>query len=110
RRPAREWDIATFEPPAPTPRDEVVWLQPFPDTLLEGDAGAPSGPEARYEQAEATSLAFVTALQVLPPRQVAVLILRDVLGFRAGEVAEMLDWSVDAVNGALKRARAGLQR
>ena len=110
RRPAREWDMSTVEPPAPTPRDEAVWLQPFPDALLEGAAGAPPGPEARYEQAEATSLAFVTALQLLPPRQVAVLILRDVLGFRASEVAGMLEVTVESVNSALKRARASLQR
>jgi len=110
RRPASEWDMSQFEPPVPTSRGEAVWLQPFPDVLLEGAAGAPPGPEARYEQAEATSLAFVTALQVLPPRQVAVLILRDVLGFRASEVAGMLDTSVESVNSALKRARASLQR
>jgi RNA polymerase sigma-70 factor (ECF subfamily) len=108
RRPARQWDMSQFEPPAPTPRDEAVWLQPYPDALLEG-AGAPPGPEARYEQAEATSLAFVTALQMLPPRQVAVLILRDVLGFRASEAAGMLEVTVGSVNSALKRARASLQ-
>jgi RNA polymerase sigma-70 factor (TIGR02960 family) len=110
RRPAREWDMSQSEPPVPTPRDEAVWLQPYPDALLEGAAGAPPGPEARYEQAEATSLAFVTALQVLPPRQVAVLILRDVLGFHASETAGMLDTTVESVNSALKRARASLQR
>jgi len=110
RRPAREWDVSQFEPPVPTPRDEPVWLQPFPDAFLEGAADVPPGPEARYEQAEAISLAFVTALQLLPPRQVAVLILRDVLGFRASEVAGMLEVTLDSANSALKRARASLQR
>src|SRR5919109_3549241 len=109
RRPAREWDMSRFEPPVPTPRDEPVWLQPFPDALLEGAVDVPPGPEARYEQTEAISLAFVTALQLLPPRQLAVLILRDVLGFHADEVAGMLDSSVASVHSALKRARAGLQ-
>ncbi|HXW88845.1 MAG TPA: RNA polymerase subunit sigma-70 [Streptosporangiaceae bacterium] len=109
RRPARQWDMSQFEPPVPTPRDEPVWLQPFPDVFLDRAAGPP-GPEARYEQSEAISLAFVAALQLLPPRQVAVLILRDVLGFRASEVAGMLEVSVESVTSALKRARASLQR
>src|SRR5437016_6235407 len=90
RRPAKEWNVPGVEPPEPTRLGEVVWLQPFPDALLEGAIEVPLGPEARYEQTEAISLAFVTALQVLPPRQLAVLILRDVLGFRASEVAGML--------------------
>jgi RNA polymerase sigma-70 factor (ECF subfamily) len=110
RRPAKEWDIAEYEPPEPTGLGDVVWLQPFPDALLEGAIDGPLAPEARYEQTEAISLAFVTALQVLPPRQVAVLILRDVLGFHADEVADMLDSTVESVTSALKRARANLQR
>ena len=110
RRPAKEWDIPGVEPPEPTRLGEVVWLQPFPDALPGGAIGAPLGPEARYEQTESISLAFVTALQVLPPRQLAVLILRDVLGFHASEVAGMLDSTVESVNSALKRARASLQR
>jgi RNA polymerase sigma-70 factor (ECF subfamily) len=110
RRPAKEWDVPGVEKPEPTRLGEVVWLEPYPDALLEGAIGVPPGPEARYEQAEAISLAFVTALQVLPPRQLAVLILRDVLGFHASEVAGMLDSTVDSVTSALKRARASLQR
>src|SRR5262252_2814693 len=110
RRSAKEWNIPKVEPPEPTRLGEVVWLEPYPDALLEGVAGVPPGPEARYEQTESISLAFVTALQVLPPRQLAVLILRDVLGFHASEVAGMLDSTVESVNSALKRARASLQR
>jgi RNA polymerase sigma-70 factor (TIGR02960 family) len=110
RRPAKEWDIPKVVPPEPTRLGEVVWLEPFPDALLEGALGVPPGPEARYEQTESISLAFVTALQVLPPRQLAVLILRDVLGFHASEVAGMLDATVESVNSALKRARASLHR
>ena len=110
RRPAKEWDVPHVEPPEPTRLGEVVWLEPFPDALLEGVIDVPLGPEARYEQSESVSLAFVTALQVLPPRQLTVLILRDVLGFHANEVADMLDSSVESVKSALKRAHASLQR
>jgi RNA polymerase sigma-70 factor (TIGR02960 family) len=110
RRPAQEWNIPGADPPEPTRLGEIAWLQPFPDALLEGTTGVPPGPEARYEQTESISLAFVTALQVLPPRQLAVLILRDVLGFHANEVAAMLDSTAGSVNSALKRARASLQR
>jgi RNA polymerase sigma-70 factor (ECF subfamily) len=110
RRPAKEWDIPKVVPPEPTRLGEIVWLEPFPDARMEGAFDVPAGPEARYEQTEAISLAFVTALQALPPRQLAVLILRDVLGFHANEVAGMLDSTVDSVNSALKRARAGLER
>src|SRR5580700_5092248 len=108
RRQAKEWDVPNVEPPEPTRLGEVVWLEPFPDALLEGGIGAPLGPEARYEQTESISLAFVTALQTLPPRQLAVLILRDVLGFHVIEVADMLDSTVESVSSALKRARASL--
>jgi RNA polymerase sigma-70 factor (TIGR02960 family) len=110
RRPAKEWNVPGVEPPEPTRLGEVVWLEPLPDALLEGAIDVPLGPEARYEQTESISLAFVTALQTLPPRQLAVLVLRDVLGFHASEVAEMLDATVESVNSALKRARAGLER
>ena len=108
RRPAKEWDISEIDPPEPTRLGEIMWLEPYPDALLEGAANAPLGPEARYEQTEAISLAFVTALQVLPARQRAVLILREVLGYHANEVADMLDSTVESVNSALKRARASL--
>jgi RNA polymerase sigma-70 factor (TIGR02960 family) len=101
--------VPNVVPPEPTRLGEVVWLEPFPDVLLEGGIGAPLGPEARYELTESISLAFVTALQILPPRQLAVLILRDVLGFRATEVADMLDSTVDSVKSALKRAHASLE-
>src|SRR6266536_2009086 len=73
RRPARQWDIPGVEPPEPTRLGEVVWLEPYPDALLKGAIDAPPGPQARYEQTEAISLAFVTALQVLPARQLALL-------------------------------------
>ena len=94
--------------PEPSGRGEVVWLEPYPDVLLDELADAPGNPETRYETKEAVSLAFITALQLLPPRQRAVLILRDVLGFHAAEVATMLDSSVESVNSALKRARTSL--
>ena len=110
RRPARAWDIPGVEPPEPSGHGDMTWLEPYPDALLDGAINPPPGPEARYEQTETISLAFVTALQTLPRRQVAVLILRDVLGYQASEVADMLDSTVDSVNSLLKRARAGLQR
>ena len=95
--------------PEPTRRREPVWLEPYPDVLLDADLEGPPGPEARYEAKEAISLAFVTALQLLPARQRAVLILRDVLGFRASEVAGMLESTEGSVTSALKRARATLE-
>jgi RNA polymerase sigma-70 factor (ECF subfamily) len=110
RRSAMEWNMAGVKAPEPTGTGETAWLEPYPDVLIDGAIDVPLGAEARYEQSEAISLAFVTALQALPPRQLAVLILRDVLGFHANEVADMLDSTVESVNSALKRARAGMQR
>lgn len=92
--------------PAPTRSGEPLWLGPYPDALLEGIAADAPGPEARYETKEAVTIAFLTAVQRLPARQRAVLVLRDVLGFRAAEVAAMLATSETAVNSALQRARA----
>jgi len=109
RRRAKEWDVPGVEPPEPTRLGEVPWLQPYPDALLPDAVDEPPGPEARYEQIESISLAFVTAVQLLPPRQLAVLVLRDVLGFHANEVADMLDSTVQSVNSALKRARTSLE-
>ena len=108
RRPAVAWANPEVDPPEPTRLGEVVWLEPYPDALLDGAVDVPLGPEARYERTEAMSLAFVTALQVLPARQRAVLILRELLGYRAAEVAGLLDTTVESVNSALKRARATL--
>ena len=110
QRSVKEWDVPNVEPPESARLGEVVWLEPFPDVLFAGAKEAPLGPEACYERTESISLAFVTALQLLPPRQLAVLILRDVVGFRATEVADMLDSTVESVNSVLKRARVALQR
>jgi RNA polymerase sigma-70 factor (TIGR02960 family) len=109
-RPAKEWDLPGVERPEPTGLGEVLWLEPFPDVLLDdGALDLPADPEVRYLQSESISLAFVTALQLLPPRQLAVLILFDILGFEAREVAQMLDSTQGSVQSALKRARANLE-
>jgi RNA polymerase sigma-70 factor (TIGR02960 family) len=107
RRPQRVEPMT--EPPKPSRMAEQIWLEPYPDVLLEGVADQGPGPAARYEHKEATALAFVAGLQHLPPQQRAVLVLRDVLGFRAAEVAEILDTSEAAVNSLLRRARTGLE-
>ncbi|WP_225844755.1 sigma-70 family RNA polymerase sigma factor [Streptomyces sp. HPF1205] len=90
--------------------DAPPWLEPYPDVLLDHLVDQRPGPEARYETTEAVSLAFVTALQLLPPRQRAALVLRDVLGYHADEAARMLQATEDSVNSALKRARATVDK
>ena len=96
------------EPPEPSRLREPVWLEPYPDALLEDIADQTYDPGARYEAREAIGLAFIAGLQRLPPRQRAVLVLRDTLGFRAREVAEILGTSEASVMSALHRARAAL--
>jgi RNA polymerase sigma-70 factor (ECF subfamily) len=103
----------TVEPrtdlPTPTRMAEPLWLEPYPDVMLEGIADRAPGPDARYETKEAVTLAFVTGLQHMAPRQRAVLVLRDVLGFSASEVADTLELSEASVNSALQRARGTLE-
>jgi len=107
-RRSRAGDPFGTAPPPPTRLAEPTWLQPYPDSMLDGVPDTAPGPEARVERREAISLAFVTAMQSLPPRQRAVLLLRDVLGYRAAEVAQMLGTSQESVTSALKRARAAM--
>jgi RNA polymerase sigma-70 factor, ECF subfamily len=108
-RRRRPQEARMVEPPEPTRRVEPIWLDPYPDVLLEGLADTAPGPEARYETSESVGLAFAAALQQLPPRQRAALVLRDVLGFRTAEVAEMLGGTEASVKGALQRARTALE-
>jgi RNA polymerase sigma-70 factor, ECF subfamily len=109
RRPKRVLPIDYGPPeraggPDPARLEEPIWLEPYPDQSIQ-IADDAVGPEARYEQRETLELAFVAALQHLPPRQRVVFVLRDVLGFPGGAVAEMLSASAAAVNSALQRAR-----
>jgi len=103
RRPASE------EMPPSDPGADIAWLEPYPDSALEGIADDAPSPDARYELREAVQLAFVAAIQHLPPRQRAVLLLRDVLGWSAASSAQLLDSSVASINSALQRARATLE-
>jgi len=102
--------VPPFEPPAPSRRGEVTWLQPYPDTLLERIPDTAPGPEARYHTTEAVELAFVAALQRMPPRQAAALVLHDVLGFSTAEAASLLNASQTTIKGLLQRARVSLGR
>lgn len=99
-----------FQPPEPSQRGHVTWLQPYPDTLLELVPDGDRGPEARYTAREAIELAFIAALQRLTPRQAAVLVLCDVLGYPLDEAAAMLDTTPTAVKGLLQRARGATER
>jgi RNA polymerase sigma-70 factor (ECF subfamily) len=110
RRPETDWPPPGLVLPEPTGRGGVTWLEPYPDAMLADLADPAQSPEGRYVGREAISLAFVTAVQLLPPRQRAVLILRDVLGFTVREVAQTLESSEESVASAQKRARATLQR
>jgi RNA polymerase sigma-70 factor (TIGR02960 family) len=107
RRPALD---LPFDPPEPTRVGEPTDVEPYPDVLLDGVIDVSPGPDARYQIRETVELAFIAALQHLPPRQRSVLVLRDVLGFHAAEVADMLDSSEDSVKSALKRARTTLEQ
>jgi RNA polymerase sigma-70 factor (TIGR02960 family) len=109
---AKDWrpeTQAVTHLPEPTRWNEPLWLEPYPDILLDGVPDEAPGPDARYELREAIALAFVVGLQHLPPQQRTVLVLRDVLGYRAAETAELLDTSESAVNSLLRRARAAFE-
>jgi RNA polymerase sigma-70 factor (ECF subfamily) len=105
----RAEDRRMTQMPEPTRWSEPVWLEPYPDALLEGVPDVAPGPEARYETKEAVALSFIVGLQHLRPQQRAVLVLRDVLGYRAAEVAEMLETTETSVNSVLRRARSAFE-
>jgi len=94
--------------PLPQPAREVIWIEPFPDTLIDEQPNI--YPEARYEVRESITLAFIAALQKLPGRQRAALLLCDVMGWSSGEAAEILDMTTAAINSALQRARETIKQ
>jgi len=102
--------VPPFDPPAPSRRGEVTWLQPYPDAWLEQAPDRTPGPEANYQARDSVELAFIVALQRLPPRQTAALLLCDVLDFSTTDAATMLDTSPTAIKGLLQRARASMAR
>jgi RNA polymerase sigma-70 factor (TIGR02960 family) len=104
RRPPTAPLTPPFDPPPPSRAVDVPWLQPYPDDRLEAGAD----PSSRYQARETIELAFIAALQTLPPRQTAVLLLCDVIGFAVAEVAGMLHASPTAIKGVLQRARASI--
>lgn len=99
-----------FDPPEPTGSSDVPWLEPYPDVLLDGLADDAPTPDAIYDEREAISLGFVRALQLLPPRQRAALVLSDVMGYRTREIAAMLDATEQSVASLLKRGRLTLYK
>ena len=106
-RKRRPQEVSSMvEPPEPTRLAEPTWLEPYPDVLLEGLPDTAAGPQARYETRESVGLAFVAALQHLPPRQRVALVMRDVLGFDTAEASAVLGSSETSVKGALQRATA----
>lgn len=109
-RRVRPAPVPPFAPPEPTSFSEVTWLQPYPDTLPEQIADRVPGPEERQQTRETVELAFIAGLALLPPRQAATLVLRDVLGFSTAEVATMLDTTQIAIKGSLQRARTSLDQ
>src|SRR5262245_42458243 len=108
-RRRRPQESAMVEPPEPTRLSEPLWLEPYPDVLLDGLGDTSLGPESRYEATEAIALAFVAALQHLPPRQRCALVLRDVLGLPSRDVAGILEVTEASVKSALQRARTTLR-
>jgi RNA polymerase sigma-70 factor (ECF subfamily) len=105
--PSASFAAADPRDPLPGPIEDSFWVEPIPDALIDLRPGV--NPDARYEARESVALTFLAALQVLPGRQRAVLILRDVVGWSASEVAEHLDVTVAAVTSALERARASMR-